>query len=136
MSKIILKYITKDKHTNTFCTEKNKKQYKNGFNSVQNMKKYQIYWYIYKNKKQKTKQQTKKQNKTKKQTERKKQIETNRHKSMFISSLYCMAMELQNNAFTSSVVDGGFKPRSRQFKYYKIVLCCFSITHTASRSKK
>ena len=24
MSKIILKYITKDKHTNTFCTEKKK----------------------------------------------------------------------------------------------------------------
>ena len=68
MSKIILKYITKDKHTNTFCTEKNKKQYKNGFNSVQNMNKYQIYWYIYKNKKQNNKQ---------KQTERKKETNWN-----------------------------------------------------------
>jgi hypothetical protein len=79
MSKIILKYITKDKHTNTFCTEKNKKQYKNGFNSVQNMNKYQIYWYIYKNKKQNNKQKTKQQTKTnrKKETNKLKRIDTN-----------------------------------------------------------
>jgi hypothetical protein len=67
MSKIILKYITKDKHTNTFCTEK-KKQYKNGFNSVQNMNKYQIYWYIYKNKKQNNEQKQNQKTNRKKET--------------------------------------------------------------------
>jgi len=44
------------------------------------MNKYQIYWYMYKNKT------------TNKKTNRKKHVETNRHKSMFISSLCCMAM--------------------------------------------
>ena len=76
MSKIILKYITKDKHTNTFCTEKNKKQYKNGFNSVQNMNKYQIYWYIYKNKQTKQRTKTKQKNKQKERNKLKR-IDTN-----------------------------------------------------------
>ena len=33
----------------------------------------------------------------------------------------------------SSVVDGGFKPRSGQTKGYEISICCFSAKHAALR---
>ena len=36
----------------------------------------------------------------------------------------------------SSVVDRGFKPRSRQIKEYKIGICCFSAKQAASRRQQ
>ena len=37
--------------------------------------------------------------------------------------------------FTSSVVDGGFEPRSGKTKDYTIGICCFSAMHAVLRSK-
>jgi hypothetical protein len=36
---------------------------------------------------------------------------------------------------SSSMVDGGFEPRSDQTKDYEIGICCFPAKHTALRSK-
>jgi hypothetical protein len=39
------------------------------------------------------------------------------------------------SVFTSSTVDRGFGPRSRQTKDYEINICCFSVQHTTIRRK-
>ena len=39
------------------------------------------------------------------------------------------------SVLSSSVVDRGFEPRSRQTKDYKIGMCCFSVKNATLRSK-